>query len=206
MSQTLRPLIEAARTGDREALNTLASCVDRFVRVFSGTLSHTVRRAYGSTIDFVLEGLAEALSKLDEFEYRSDRDFYAWASRFIRHRIVDAGRRQQSLKRAGRPDELGDQADEVRSFDPTASQIVSREEVHEVTGRALLELQLEYPEEMEAVLLKVFEGHSWRELEQALGLSSAKRGRTLVARGLERLRPRLEERLGPGTLEEFLGV
>jgi len=205
MSDTLRPLIEAARSGDRDALDALARCVDRFVRIFSGSLSRSVRRAQGSTIDFVLEGLAEALSKLDEFEYRSDRDFYAWASRIIRHRIVDAGRHENRQKRDGRPDELGDGIDRLPDRGPTASQIASREEIRELAADVLLELQLEHPDEMEAVLLKVFEGHSWPELRDALGLSSEKRARTLVAHGLERLRPRLEARLGPAVLEEFLG-
>ena len=68
MAETLRPLIEAAKKGDPEAMNTLCGCVDRFVRVFSGQLSRSVGRAYGSTVDFVFEGLAEALSQLGDFE------------------------------------------------------------------------------------------------------------------------------------------
>ena len=87
-----RYLVEAAKEGDREAINTLSGCVDRFVRLFRGNLSRSVRRAYGSTIDFVCEGLAEAMSKLEDFEYRSDEEFYAWAARHIRSRIVSAGR------------------------------------------------------------------------------------------------------------------
>jgi hypothetical protein len=51
---------------------------------------------------------------------------------------------------------------------------------------------------MEAVVLKVYEGLSWPELKDAMGLTSEKRARTLVARGLELLRPRVERALGPG--------
>jgi RNA polymerase sigma factor (sigma-70 family) len=205
MSHDLRPLIDAARGGDRGALNTLAACVDRFVRIFSGSLSEQVRRSQGSTIDFVLEGLAEALSKLEGFEYSNDQEFYAWAGRFIRHRIIDAGRRESRQRRSGRPHALGDLAGQVADAGPTASQIASREEVRAATGRALLELQLEHPGEMHAVLLKVFEGQSWPEVKEAMGLSSEKRARTLVARGLELLRPRLESLLGGAVLEEFIG-
>ncbi|MBI4602589.1 MAG: hypothetical protein HY721_11575 [Planctomycetes bacterium] len=204
MADTLRPLIERAKAGDREALSALAGCVDRFVRIFSGSLSQSVRRAYGSTVDFVLEGLAEALSKLEAFEYRSDEDFYAWAKRFIRNRIVDAGRREGREKRAGRPVVLGDHAGLVESPGPTASQIVCKEEVRAAAARAILELQVEHPREMEAVLLKVFEGQSWPELKDALGLSSEKRARTLFARGLEILRPHVERSLGPAVVAEFL--
>ena len=52
MADSLRPLIEAAKGGDAAAINQLAGCVDRFVRIFSGSLSQSVRRAHGSTIDF----------------------------------------------------------------------------------------------------------------------------------------------------------
>jgi RNA polymerase sigma factor (sigma-70 family) len=205
MSQTLLPLIQAAQAGDRDALEALAGCVDRFVRVFSGSLSASVRRSAGSTRDFVLEGLADAIARLGEFEYRSDQDFYAWVARFVRHRIIDAGRREARKKRAGRPVLLGDHDADVPSFDPTASQIACAEELRGAVGRALLDLQLDHAQEMEAVVLKVFEGHSWPEVKDAMGLSSDKRARTLVARGLELLRPRVEAALGPDVLAEFLG-
>lgn len=205
MSETLRPLVEAAQRGDRQALNALAGCVDRFVRIFSGSLSRGVRQAYGSTIDFVLEGLAEAMASLGSFEYRSDEEFYAWASRFIRNRIISVGRDAARKKRAGRPASLDAQGEPPASDDPTASQALSRGEVRDCVGNALLEAQLAHPEEMEIVLLKVFEGHSWPEIREMLGLSSDKRARTLFARGVDLLRPRVEARLGHAGLEELLG-
>ena len=103
MAELLRSTIQSARDGDRAALNQLAACVDRFVRIFSGSLSRHLRRTHGSTIDFVLEGVAEALAHLDEFEYESDEQFYAWVSRHIRSRIIDAARAEDRQKRAGRP-------------------------------------------------------------------------------------------------------
>ncbi len=205
MSESLRPLIDAARAGDREALNTLAGCVDRFVRLFSGSLSRAVRRAHGSTIDFVLEGLADALQHLKDFEYTSDQDFYAWVGRFIRHRIIDAGRHEGRKKRAGNPAVLGDRVNLIEALGPTASQIACKEEIRSAAARVLLDLQLEHPEEVEAVILKVFEEQSWPELKDTMGLSSEKRGRTLVARGMELLRPRLESTLGDAVIREFLG-
>ena len=176
-----------------------------YLRIFHGTLSRSVRRAYGSTVDFVLEGLAEALSKLEGFRYTSDEDFYAWASRFIRNRIIDAGRKEARQKRAGRPEQLGDAESRIVSPDPSASRIVSEEELRDAAGKALLELQLEHPEEMEVVLLKVFEGQSWPEIKETLGLSSEKRARTLFARGIDILRPRVERSLGREAFREFLG-
>jgi len=206
MTQTLRPLVEAAKQGDREAINTLSGCVDRFVRLFRGNLSRSVRRAYGSTIDFVCEGLAEAMSRLEDFEYRSDEEFYAWASRHIRNRIVSAGRHGGRQKRAGHPQDLGEADGQLESPDPTASQIVSKKEVRDAAGKALVDLQLRYPEEMDVVLLKVFEGESWASIQQILGLSSQKRARTLFARGVDFLRPEVEKNLGRPAIEEFLGL
>ncbi len=77
MAETLRTLIETARKGDRQALKSLAGCVDPFVRVHSGALGNHLRKTYGSTVDFVLEGLAEPLASLREFDHRSDEQFYA---------------------------------------------------------------------------------------------------------------------------------
>lgn len=206
MKQTLRTLVEAAQQGDREAINTLSGCVDRFVRLFSGNLSRSVRRAYGSTIDFVCEGLAEAMSRIEDFEYRSDEEFYAWAARHIRNRIVTAGRHESRKKRSGNRQDLGEQDGLLESPDPTASQIISKKEMRDAVGQALVDLQLQYPQEMEVVLLKVFESESWSTIQRALGLSSLKRARTLFARGIDLLRPEVEKNLGRPAVEEFLGL
>lgn len=205
MPSALQPLVEAARAGDRRALNDLARCVDRFVRIFSGSLSRRVRQSYGSTVDFVLEGLAEALSKLDEFEYRSDEEFYGWITRLIRSRIIDAERREGCQKRDGRPHRLTSRDGAPPSPDPTASAIVAAEEIRAAFANALLELQVNHPLEMDVLLLKIFEGQTWPEIRALLGLSSEKRARTLYARGLDLLRPQVERVLGREAYQEFLG-
>ena len=48
-------------------------------------------------------------------------------------------------------------------------------------------------------------GPTWPEVRDAMSLTSDKRARTLVARGFDLLKPRLEERLGPDVMREFLG-
>jgi DNA-directed RNA polymerase specialized sigma24 family protein len=197
----LRPLVEAAKGGDREALNKLAACADRFVRIFSGSLSRTVRRAHGSTVDFVLEGLAEAMARIGHFEYRSDEEFYSWVARHIRNRIISAARREHRVKRAARPGELRESA--IEGPGPTGSGIVSDEEMRSAVGHAVIEAQVEHPEEMEAVLLKVFEGLSWPQIKEAMSLTSEKRARTLFARGIDLLRPIVERSLGAG-LDDIL--
>ncbi len=205
MTEALRPLIESAQAGDREALDKLAGCVDRFVRMFSGSLSRYLRRTQGSTLDFVNEGLAEALAHLDKFEYRSDEEFYGWVARLIRSRILDAIRREKRQKRDGRPFHLDTRCG-VAAADPTPSQIISMAEVRETVKTSMLRLQLDYPSEMEAVLLKIFEGHSWPEIQTSMNLGSQKRARTLCARGLDLLRPRVEKAVGQQAFGEFLGL
>ncbi|MBI4600994.1 MAG: sigma-70 family RNA polymerase sigma factor [Planctomycetes bacterium] len=202
----MRPLIEAARSGDPRARNALAGCLERFLRLFSGTLTRQVRRAQGSTLDFVNEGLAEALARLGEFEYRTDEEFYAWVGRLIRSRMVDAIRREARKKRDGKPAAIEGGSAGPAARGPTPSEAVSAAEVRDVVRRALLELQVDHPQEMEVVLLKVFEDESWRSIQETLGLSSMKRARTLCARGLDLLRPRIEESLGPTAFEEYLGL
>ncbi len=206
MSQSLRPLIEAARAGDRDARNAIAGCVDRFVRLFSGSLSRQARRACGSTIDFVNEGLAEALAKLGEFEYRSDEEFYGWVGRLIRSRILDAVRRQNAGKRAGNPLPLEEGIDAAAPGSGSPSRLAVEEEVRDAVRRAVLDLQVEHAGEMEAVVLKVFDGLSWQQVQDCMALSSQKRARTLCARGLDLLRPRVESVLGDSAFEEYLGL
>lgn len=204
MAESLRPLIEAARQGDREALNDLAGCVDRFVRIFSGNLSRHLRKSQGSTIDFVLEGVAEALADLDTFDYHTDEQFYAWISRAIRSRMVDAWRHEGRQKRAGRPAAIGEGDLHPVSPDPTASTVISRKEVREIVAQVVLEAQVEYPREMEVVVLKVFEGKSWSGIRETLGLTSDRVGRTLFAKGIDLLRPQLKEGLGGQGLADLL--
>jgi DNA-directed RNA polymerase specialized sigma24 family protein len=205
MAEKLRPLIEAAQAGDRRALDALAGCVDSFVRVFHGSLSHEVRRSSGSTIDFVLEGLSDALGRLESFQYRSDQEFYAWVTQFIRHRILAASRNARRKKRAPRPFPLDSHASHIESPGPTASEAAAADEVRALVGKALVELQVDHALEMKVVLLKVFEGRSWPEIQGLLGLSSQKRARTLFAKGLDLVRPRIEQALGPQLFEGFLG-
>lgn len=192
MAESLRGLIEAARRGDAEARGALAQCVDRFVRIFHGSLSTHVRIAQGSTIDFVLEGIAEALTHLDELTYRSDEEFYGWMAQFIRHRILDAVRREGRLKRGAPRSSLAEEESRAISPGDSPSAVVQSQDLKETVGRAVLELQLEHPDEMEAVVLKVFEGETWAGIKDHLGLSSEKRARTLYARGIDLLRPGLE--------------
>src|SRR4029453_16664997 len=106
MAEALRALVLDAQRGDRRALNALAGCVDRFVRIFSGRLSRRIRRSQGSTIDFVLQGLAEAFAHLGDFEYKSDEEFYGGPASHVRHRMAAAGRAASRQKRGGDPLDL----------------------------------------------------------------------------------------------------
>jgi hypothetical protein len=94
---------------------------------------------------------------------------------------------------------------EVRGPDVTPSQIVSGDEVRQVVGNAIVQLQVEHSEEMEAVLVRVFEGQSWDGMKNWMGLSSSKRARTLFARGVFLLRPVVEKALGRAAFLEFFG-
>ena len=206
MAEALRPLIEAAKGGDRDALNRLAGCVDRFVRIFSGSLSNHLRRTYGSTVDFVLEGLAEALSNLSSFEYKNDEQFYSWVSCHIRNVIAGAGRHEGRGKRAGRPAAFGSHADDLEAPGPGLSTIISSEEVRSEMAKALLDEQVASPREMEVVVLKLYEGQSWPAIRDKLDLSSEKRARTLFVQGIDLLRRRVEKTLGPSALSDFIGL
>lgn len=206
MAEALRTLIETARKGDRQALNSLAGCVDRFVRIHSGALSNHLRKTCGSTVDFVLEGLAEALARLPGFDYRSDEQFYAWVSVYIRNRITDAARQETAMKRAGRPLALEAALPVAERAGPSPSSLSSSEELRSALGKAVLELQVEHPLEMEVVVLKLFEGKSWPAIRAHFDLSSDKKARTLFSRSLDLLRVRIKEIVGPAALRDLLGM
>ena len=206
MSEALRPLVEAAKAGDRRALEELAGCVDRFARIFRGSLSGHLRKVQGSTVDFVLEGLAEAFADLGSFKYQSDEQFYAWISRTIRSRMVDAWRHERRQKRAGRPVSMQEGNLDPPAGDPTASALVSDEELRAAVGKAILELQLSHAKEMEVVVLRVFEGRSWSFIRELQDLASDTPARTLFARGIELLSPRIQKALGTKKLDETLGI
>ena len=205
MNFTLRPLVEAAQAGDRDALDQLAGCVDRFVRIFHGKLSRRVRRSQGSTIDFVLEGMAHALAGIERFRYESDEHFYAWIASSIRGRMADAWRGEARQKRAGRPGPIGEGDFEPVAGDPSVSRIVSDAELRERVGGAILDLQVAHADEMEAVVLKLFEDATWPRIRAVMGLRSDHRARTLFARGIDRLRPCLESALGEGSVDAIIG-
>jgi hypothetical protein len=84
--------------------------------------------------------------------------------------------------------------------------VLFADEVRTAVARAVLELQLAHPEEMEIVVKKVFEGRSWTEIRAELGLSSEKRARTLFSHGVDRLRPKVEAALGEEAFAEFVGL
>jgi RNA polymerase sigma factor (sigma-70 family) len=213
MAEDLRRIIEAAKGGDRAALERLGGCADRFIRIFSGRLSRRVRRARGSTVDFVLEGLGEALAHLPEHEYRSDEAFYAWAASHIRSKIIDAHRAEAREKRGG-PEGIpagpeGEMAREPAAEEESPSQAAASRETLHALGSAILAVQVEHPREMEAVVLKVFEGCSFPEIGDRLSLGSEKRARLLFARGIDLLRPRVRRLAGsddrPGLFPLDLG-
>lgn len=205
MAEVLRPLVEAAQAGDRKALNELARCVDRFLRIFSGSVPRQVRARHGSTLDFVCEGLAEAFAELRSFEYKTDEQFYGWIARAIRNRMVDAWRQENSQKRSSRRTvSLDGEGIQAAADDLTASVVVSGREMRDEVGRHILELQLQHPDEMEVVLLKIFEGKSWAQIRDLLVLSSDRRARTLFANGIDLLRPRIERALGETALDRLL--
>jgi len=156
-------------------------------------------------VDFVLEGLADAMARISEFEYRSDEQFYAWVSRCIRNRIVDAAREEQAARRAGRPLPLEEGLNDPPARLQTPSTALFRDEMRAAIGDALVELQVKHPREMEAVVSKLFDDQTWPELRERFGLTSDKKARSLFARGIDLLRPLVKKSLGESAVREFLG-
>ncbi|MEM7167064.1 MAG: RNA polymerase sigma factor [Planctomycetota bacterium] len=130
------------------------------------------------------EGVVDAAIERLHAELTSDsagvRDVAAWLRRVVLHRAIDAARawvrRQRHLQvyGAGTRDGSGDDG-------------ADRQELHERVWRAILDLPRR---QQEVVILRDMEGHSFREIGEALGIGEAT-ARSHAHAAREELRQRL---------------
>ncbi len=171
-------LVERAKTGDSEALNSLFG---RFLpslrRWASGRLPRWTRDLM-DTDDLVQETVVRAVKRLDNFESRHEGALQAYLRQAIMNRIRDEVRR---TKRTPIPTELDENAS-----DHTASplEVAIGTEALERYEAALARLR---PEEREAIVARVEMDGSYQDVAQALGKPSADAARMAVTRALLRL-------------------
>jgi len=172
-------LLVRIREGDERALDTL---VGRYL-VMLGRWAHgrlpSGARDLVDTDDIVQNTLMGALNNLGTFQSRGEGAFLAYLRQAILNRLRDAARRAQR-----RPLHL--------ELDPALDATGGSSPLEEVIGHDRLEsyedsLQQLGDSQREAVILRLELGMRYRDVAEALNLSSAEAARALIGRGMVRL-------------------
>ena len=171
-------LVERAKAGDSEALNTLFS---RFLpalrRWASGRLPRWSRDLM-DTDDLVQETVIRAVNRIGQFESRHEGALQAYLRQAVMNRIRD------EVRRTGRSPAVTPLDVESAAPDPSPLEIAIGREAVERYEAALARLK---PEEREAIIARVEMDYSYQEVAAALGKPSADAARMTVTRALLRL-------------------
>ena len=171
-------LVERAKTGDREALNSLfARYLPALRRWASGRLPRWTRDLM-DTDDLVQVTVVRAVKRMDNFESRHEGALQAYLRQAVVNRIRDEVRR---TKRSPIVTELDENAGD-RAASPLEAAIGA--EALERYEAALTRLR---PEEREAIVARVEMDGTYHQVAEALGKPSADAARMAVSRALLRL-------------------
>ena len=190
-----RDLVEAAQSGNRAALGQLLLLhYDQLERFLTPKMSAPLTRTV--TVDDVIQqAFAEAFRDIQAFEMRGEGAFYAWLKTIAEHRLQDAIKQQARKKRGGEFRQIGLAADDAtRTYqdlmqilsaeDPTASQMLARQEGVQAIQVAIAGLSEDY---REALRLRYFERLSIEETAEVMGRTPAA-VRSLTDRAKKKLR------------------
>ena len=171
-------LLERARAGDREALESLiARYLPRLQRWASGRLPRWARDM-ADTQDLVQEALFQTFKRIERFEPRGEGALHAYLRQAILNRIREELRR---AKRRPARSELDSAAeDDARS--PLAAAI--GQEAIDRYERALAQLR---PDDRELVVARIELGYTNREIAELLDKPTPNAARMATERAVVRL-------------------
>ncbi len=159
-------LIERARTGDRDAFESLFSKYRRRLAVLIHYKLRPEMRRFADEDDILQETLLRAFSALDEFDYRGPGSFLAWSSRIAGNVLADMDRTHRRARR----DDAGDAPlDEVNPADSrTPSRVLAQKQAVNALVRRLDDLPADY---RSVILMAKFERLTTAEMAGRLGRS-----------------------------------
>lgn len=176
-------LIERARHGDRDAVDTLfARHIPVLRRWASGRLPRWARDL-SDTGDLVQATAMDAFRVLDRFEVRGDGALQAYLRQALMNRL------RNELRRLGRKPAPSALDSAMPGPDPSPLDAAMHQEQIDRYTSALDRLE---PSDREAVIGRLEFGLSYRELAEVLGKSSSDAARMAVTRALERLAVAME--------------
>jgi RNA polymerase sigma-70 factor (ECF subfamily) len=206
-------LIARARAGQAEALGELCDLYRNYLRMMVRTGMGVRLRERVELSDVVQETLVEVVRQFPQFTGRDEIALVGWLRRLVAQRLVDLARYHGRAKRAAAATAVSLDApwdggaglapdgssprllDELSLSQTSPSEAAGRRELIVVLADALADL----PEpEAEILWLYHAEGLTFKAIERRLGLGR-KSIRALWARGLRRIRRRLDPEPGPRT-------
>ncbi|MCA9001157.1 MAG: sigma-70 family RNA polymerase sigma factor [Planctomycetes bacterium] len=194
-------LVQAAQTGDAEALNQL------FTR-YHQIMIDVARRQLGPKLrlkedpdDLAQTTFREATRDFNRYQYRGERSLLGWLVQILKNKIRDkaefynATKRDQGRERSMEVGREGDERStlEFPSSDLSVTQIVSRDENAGLLRAALEDLSEEH---RKAITLVFFEGLSLREAGKRLNGRTEDAVRMMLRRAEDKLGERLRGTLG----------
>ena len=191
-------LVELVRRGERAAADQLFERYGlRVLEIVRMRLGRKLRGVLEST-DIRQQVLADAFTRLDDFEMRDDSSLLRWLARFVENAIRAKSRYHEAAKRGlahtvplpGTGDG-GASAHEIPlpSALPTPSVEVGRAETADAVRDAIAELPERY---REVILLRDYADSPWEEVGEELDLSP-NAARMLHSRALTKLGGLLRE-------------
>lgn len=179
-------LVERAKSGDRQAVDTLLARVLPPLRRWARGRLPRVKRDLMDTDDLVQETAIRAVNRIESFEPRRDGALQAYLRMAVMNRIRDEIRHSARLPPSAELDE--NERDREASPLDTA---IGREAVDRYEA-ALARLRRE---DREIIVARVEMDWSYEEVAQALGRPSAGAARVAISRALVRLAQEMNRRV-----------
>jgi len=183
--ETTGVLLVRARGGDVRARDQLAArYLSALKRWAHGRLPMAARDLV-DTDDVVQSALYRAMTRLEHFENRGDGAFLAYLRQIVLNQIRDEARRARRRPEHGElPEDLA-----TGELSPL-EQLIGREKLT-LYESCLARLN---PAQREAVIMRLELGLRYREIAEAMGLSTGNAARLVVARGLVHLADQMGEK------------
>jgi RNA polymerase sigma factor (sigma-70 family) len=179
-------LLDAARSGDRGARQTLYTCCLPTLRRWAQGCVSRERRGINDADDLVQIVLMRALNRLTDFESRGANSFLAYLHQILLNEV------RNDLRKQRRRGETVDCDDMISTDgDPVVEQLLGHERERAYAG-ALRKLN---PRQQEHVALRIEFGMSFREIATRVG-GSADGARMTVTRGLRAMTEHLASAAG----------
>lgn len=188
-------LIQRAVSGNRPALEELLLIFyDRLARRIGRRLPRNLRRVF-SEEDILQQTYAEVFQRIGSFQPKGRCAFYRWLVTIADHRLQDAARAQQTVKRGGQyavalaagqwtEDSIDRLIESVAGSEHTPSQSVARREAVAAVQMGLASLEEEYRKPLE---LRFVHGMTIPQVATTLG-KKPRAIRDLCRRALQELR------------------